>query len=96
MGVYGVTAVTAITAQNTTGVIEVLPCSAEIVRSQIEAVAKDVTIAAVKTGMLATSEIVNAAADAIEYLGRSRWWSIPSWRRGDKDAPCWRRMPSQY
>ena len=70
MGVYGVTAVTAITAQNTTGVIEVLPCSAEIVRSQIEAVARDVSIAAVKTGMLATSEIVNAAADAIEYLGR--------------------------
>ena len=70
MGVYGVTAVTAITAQNTTGVIEVLPCSAEIVRSQIEAVARDVSIAAVKTGMLATSEIVNAAADAVEYLGR--------------------------
>ncbi len=70
MGVYGVTAVTAITAQNTTGVIEVLPCTPEIVRSQIEAVARDVSIAAVKTGMLATSEIVNAAADAIGRLGK--------------------------
>ena len=78
MGVYGVTAVTAITAQNTTGVIEVLPCTPEIVRSQIEAVARDVSIAAVKTGMLATSEIVNAAADQSGVWARSRWWSIRS------------------
>ena len=70
LGVYAVTAVTSITAQNTTGVIEVVPCSPHIVRAQIDAVTSDVTIAAVKTGMLATAEIVNAAAEALEQLGR--------------------------
>src|SRR4051812_33268459 len=66
--VYGVSAVTAITAQNTTGIVRIDPLSADLVTAQIEAVAGDIELHAVKTGMLATAAIVEAAAAAIEEL----------------------------
>ncbi len=64
-GVFGTSAITAITAQNTTGVraVETLPVA--IIRAQIDAVADDFSLAATKIGMLATSEIIRAVADAI-------------------------------
>jgi hydroxymethylpyrimidine/phosphomethylpyrimidine kinase len=68
LGVYGTSAVTAITAQNTLGVIEMLPLSADLVTAQIEAVAGDIVIHATKTGMLATAAIVEAVAAAINEL----------------------------
>src|SRR5512145_415339 len=67
-GVYGVSAVTAITAQNTTGVTDVFPLPAQLVRAQIDAVFQDVTIAAIKTGMLATGDIVRTVAETIAGL----------------------------
>ena len=57
-GVFGTTAVTATTAQNTRGVHDVHPLPADHVAAQFEAVADDFVPAAAKTGMLATSEIV--------------------------------------
>ena len=68
LGIYGTSAITAITAQNTVGVIEMLPLSADFVTAQIEAVAGDITLHATKTGMLATAAIVEAVAAAIEAL----------------------------
>jgi hydroxymethylpyrimidine/phosphomethylpyrimidine kinase len=67
-GVYGTSALTAITAQSTTGVIAKLPLPADFVTSQIEAIAGDMTIDVVKTGMLATSAIIDAVAAAITSL----------------------------
>jgi hydroxymethylpyrimidine/phosphomethylpyrimidine kinase len=67
-GVYGTSAVTALTAQNTTGVTAVHTVPAEFVTAQIEAVASDFGCDAVKTGMLATSAIVEAVAAAAEDL----------------------------
>jgi hydroxymethylpyrimidine/phosphomethylpyrimidine kinase len=67
-GVYGTSAITALTAQNTRGVSGVHPVPAEFVTLQIEAVASDIGCDAVKTGMLATSAIVEATAAAIESL----------------------------
>ena len=64
-GVYGVSAVTAITAQNTTGVIDVAAVSAHLVRSQIEQLSQDLDISAVKTGMLATAEIVGVVTETL-------------------------------
>lgn len=64
-GVFGTTAVTAVTAQNTRGVHGVHPVPVPLVRSQIAAVAGDLAPEAVKTGMLATAELVEAVADAI-------------------------------
>ena len=67
-GVYGTSAVTAITAQNTLGVTAWEAVSTELVIAQIEAIAGDIPPAAVKTGMLANAAIVEAVAAAIGGL----------------------------
>jgi hydroxymethylpyrimidine/phosphomethylpyrimidine kinase len=67
-GVYGTSALTAVTAQNTRGVLGVHVLPAEFVTQQIEAVAGDIGCDAVKTGMLATAAIVEAVAAAVEAL----------------------------
>ena len=64
-GVFGTSAVTAITAQNTLGVAAVHPVPPEVVRAQIDAVATDLQPRALKTGMLATAELIDAVAAAI-------------------------------
>ena len=69
LGVYGTTAVTAVTVQDTTGVSAVHPIPVEIVEAQIEVVCRDLAPAAVKSGMLATAELVRAVAGALERSG---------------------------
>src|SRR5262249_31926917 len=66
--VYGLSAVTALTAQSTTGITGTEPLSADLVTAQLEAIAADVTVNATKTGMLATAAIVEAVAAAVEDL----------------------------
>lgn len=70
-GVFGTSAITAITAQNTMGVraVETLPVA--IITAQIDAVADDFAIAAVKIGMLATTDIIRAVAAALTRRGLS-------------------------
>jgi hydroxymethylpyrimidine/phosphomethylpyrimidine kinase len=67
-GVFGTSAITAITAQNTLGVTAVHALPADLVTAQIEAVVGDIGADGVKTGMLATAAIVEAVAAAIESL----------------------------
>lgn len=67
-GVYGTSAITAVTAQNTIGVTAWQALPADLVVAQIEAVAGDIGVDGVKTGMLATAAIVEAVAAAIESL----------------------------
>ena len=64
-GVFGTSAITAITAQNTLGVLRWEAVAPELVRAQIDAVAEDLAPAAVKTGMLATAAVAAAVAAAI-------------------------------
>jgi hydroxymethylpyrimidine/phosphomethylpyrimidine kinase len=68
LGVWGTSAITSITVQNTKGVTGVSDVPAEVVASQIEAVATDIGVDAAKTGMLSSAEIVEAAAEAFERL----------------------------
>jgi hydroxymethylpyrimidine/phosphomethylpyrimidine kinase len=68
LGVYGTSAITAITAQNTIGVTAIHALPADLVTAQIEAIAGDMRIDVVKTGMLAGSAIVEAVAAAIASL----------------------------
>ena len=65
LGVYGVSALTAVTAQNTEGVADILALSPQIVREQIDQIASDVDLAAVKTGMLATADIALIVAESV-------------------------------
>jgi hydroxymethylpyrimidine/phosphomethylpyrimidine kinase len=67
-GLYGASAITAITVQSTKGVEAVAPLSADLVTAQIEAVAADLAIHATKVGMLGTAAIVEAVAAAIAEL----------------------------
>lgn len=67
-GVYGTSALTALTAQNTLGVTGIHVAPDDFVTAQIEAVASDLGCHAVKTGMLANSTIVEAVAAAVESL----------------------------
>jgi hydroxymethylpyrimidine/phosphomethylpyrimidine kinase len=67
-GVYGASAITAITVQNTLGVEAVAPLTADLVIAQIEAVAGDLSIDATKIGMLATAAIVEAVVAVIAEL----------------------------
>jgi hydroxymethylpyrimidine/phosphomethylpyrimidine kinase len=68
LGVYGTSAVTAVTAQSTVGVAQVLALPADLVTAQIEAVAGDIEVHATKVGMLADAAIVEAVAAAIKEL----------------------------
>ena len=65
---FGTSAVTAVTAQNTLGVVAWLAMPADLVTAQIEAVVGDIGADAVKTGMLASAAIVEAVGAAIEAL----------------------------
>jgi hydroxymethylpyrimidine/phosphomethylpyrimidine kinase len=67
-GVFGTTAITAVTAQNTKGVTDWLAMPADLVTAQIEAVAGDMGADAVKIGMLANRAIVEAVAASIAEL----------------------------
>jgi hydroxymethylpyrimidine/phosphomethylpyrimidine kinase len=69
LGVHGASAITAITAQNTLAVTDIFELPTSIIVAQIEAVVNDFGVAAAKTGMLASSEIIEAVAAAIERHG---------------------------
>jgi hydroxymethylpyrimidine/phosphomethylpyrimidine kinase len=67
-GVYGISAITAVTAQNTKGVTHAEPMQADLVTAQLEAVMSDFGAHAAKTGMLANAAIVEAVAAAAQDL----------------------------
>ncbi len=70
-GVHGMTAITAITAQNTVGVEAVESVPAEVIVAQVGAVAEDIGVDAVKVGMLGTSETVEAVVEALGLVGEA-------------------------
>lgn len=65
-GVYGMSVITAITVQNTTGVVESEPILPEIVAGQLDAVCSDIPPDAVKTGMLFSEEIIDVVSYKIK------------------------------
>lgn len=67
-GVHGTTAITALTAQNTVAVTRVAAVEPELVVAQIEAVATDFTVAAVKIGMVGGAAVIEAVAGALDAL----------------------------
>jgi hydroxymethylpyrimidine/phosphomethylpyrimidine kinase len=67
-GVHGMTAITAITAQNTVAVSGVWALPPEAIRAQVEAVATDIGVDAVKVGMLGSAETIAAVADALALV----------------------------
>lgn len=66
-GVYAMSAITALTAQNTTGVRGVQEATPEFLAQQIDAVFEDIRPDAVKIGMVSSSELIQAIADRLKY-----------------------------
>lgn len=66
LGVFGMSAVTAVTVQNSLGVQAVYPLPPEVAAAQIEAVLGDIGADAVKTGMLHDAAVIEAVADALK------------------------------
>jgi len=67
LGVHGTSAITAITAQNTTGVTDILELPVSLIREQIAVVIEDIGVHAAKTGMLSSAAIIATVADAVEH-----------------------------
>src|SRR4051795_643596 len=67
-GVHGMTAITAITAQNTVGVIDVHPIPPQTIVAQVRAVAGDIGVDAVKIGMLGDRATIDAVGEALEIV----------------------------
>jgi len=67
LGVYGVSVITAITAQNTVGVRAVQEIDPDVIAAQLDALAEDFQIAALKTGMLASVAIIEAVVAGIKH-----------------------------
>src|SRR3954463_7570825 len=65
LGVYGTSALTAITAQNTVGVTAVLALAPKLVAAQIDAIIEDIGAHALKTGMLANAAIIQMVVNKI-------------------------------
>ncbi|WP_447972900.1 bifunctional hydroxymethylpyrimidine kinase/phosphomethylpyrimidine kinase [Nitrospira sp. Kam-Ns4a] len=70
-GVYGMSVITSITAQNTKGVTAVHDLPVSVIEAQLDAIFDDFDVAAVKTGMLSTAEIVAAVARKLKQYGVS-------------------------
>jgi hydroxymethylpyrimidine/phosphomethylpyrimidine kinase len=68
-GAHGMSAITAITAQNTIAVTDVYPLPPEAIVAQVRAVAEDIGVDAVKIGMLGTSETIAAVEQALDLVG---------------------------
>jgi hydroxymethylpyrimidine/phosphomethylpyrimidine kinase len=71
LGGYGMTAITALTAQNTLGVFGIHPVPEEFIRQQIGVVLEDIGADAVKTGMLHSASVIEAVATALQK------WNLP-------------------
>ncbi|MBW5446960.1 bifunctional hydroxymethylpyrimidine kinase/phosphomethylpyrimidine kinase [Cohnella sp. CFH 77786] len=72
LGVFGMSAITALTAQNSLGVQRIEPASPDMVEAQMESVLSDIGADAVKTGMLPTAEIVERVAGICRRYGVER------------------------
>ena len=67
-GAYGLSVITALTAQNTVGVDAIYPVAIDFLKQQMQTVSRDIRIDAVKVGMLATPEVIEAVAEFLETL----------------------------
>src|SRR5205823_8695374 len=71
LGVYGASVITAVTAQNTLGVRAVHEIPTDIIAAQIDAVAEDLGVDGLKTGMLSSAEIIATVAHRVRHWGLS-------------------------
>ena len=84
-GVYAMSAVTALTAQNTTGVTSIMEATPEFLGDQLDAIFTDIFPDAVKIGMVSSKELIRVIAEKLKQYGAKQivldrsWW-LPAGR----------------
>ena len=68
-GVFAMSAITAITAQNTTGVTDIMECTPQVLAQQLDAVFTDIFPDAVKIGMVSSAELIHVIAQKLQQYG---------------------------
>ena len=68
LGSYAMTAITAITSQNTTGVKSIIPVNSQEISNQIEFTAKDIKPDAIKIGMLHSKKVINSVIKSLKNM----------------------------
>lgn len=68
-GVYAMSAITALTAQNTTGVKAIQETTPEFLKKQLDAIFEDISPDAIKIGMVSSKELISVIADRLRYYG---------------------------
>jgi hydroxymethylpyrimidine/phosphomethylpyrimidine kinase len=77
LGGHAMTAITAITAQNTLGVQQVMPVPADMVLAQIDSVVSDIGVDAVKIGMIGSADTASAVADYLAHFLQNHPGEVP-------------------
>ena len=72
LGVFGMSVITAITAQNTCGVTAIRELDDEILKAQIDAIFTDITVDAVKIGMLSNIDIIKTVSNSLQYYNYTK------------------------
>ena len=80
-GVYAMTAITALTAQNTMGVEDILEISPDFLKRQIDMIFTDIYPDAVKIGMVSNSELIEVIAERLNFYKAKNIVVDPLWRR---------------
>ena len=70
LGCYAMTAITAVTAQNTTGVKSIIPIKPKEISNQIEFTSKDIKPNAIKIGMLHSKEVISAVMKSLKKINK--------------------------
>jgi len=94
-GVFGMSVLTSITAQNTCGVSAVFHLPFSIIEAQLDALFSDIPITVAKTGMLATSDIITTVSRNLAKQHLSIWLSTRLWSQKE-DIHYWNRMRWQH
>lgn len=78
--VYAMSAITALTAQNTTGVTSIMEVTPDFLAEELDSIFTDIYPDAVKTGMVSSSELINVIADKLsQYKAKMSLWTLLWW-----------------
>ena len=93
--VYTMSAITALTAPNTTGVTDIMEVTPKFLAEQLDSIFTDINPDAIKTGMVSSSELIETIADKLtEYHAKILWWILLWWLPAEQDLSA--RKPLEH
>ena len=85
--VYAMSAITALTAQNTTGVTDIMEITPKFLAEQLDSIFTDIHPDAIKTGMVSSSELIETIAEKTDRVSCKKilWWILSWWQPVGQD-----------